>query len=87
MEARPVLSGLIQCLLANAGQNVSMTEYEVATGYGRHQLRSALAGLTKHVGMRFGRRNWCFRMNYNLGDSGEASYIMSPDIAAMWTRG
>jgi len=86
IEDRPVLASLVELLAAAPGQAVTMTDFETSTGFTRTQLRSALAGLTQTVGKRYERSNWPFRGDFNVDESGEASYWMKADVAAMWTE-
>lgn len=83
---RKYLAPLFELMAANPGGYVSKADYEEASGFKGHQLRSALAGLTQYIGKNFERSNWPFGWEWNLNGSAETSYIMSIEQAKAWNR-
>jgi len=63
---------------------VSWTDLVEAAGVSKPVARAHLAGLTIVVKRRFGRRNWPFRVQWNVDGTQQASYIMSARTAQLW---
>jgi hypothetical protein len=83
---RRYLAPLFELMAANPGGYVHKADYEKASGFTGHQLRSALAGLTQYIGKHFERSNWPFKWEWNLNGSAETSYTMSVEQAEAWNR-
>ncbi len=83
---RKYLAPLFELMAAKPGGYVHKADYEKASGYTGHQLRSALAGLTQYVGKNFERSNWPFDYEWNVNGSAEVSYTMSVEQAEAWNK-
>jgi hypothetical protein len=83
---RKYLAPLFELMAANPGGYVHKADYVKASGFTGPQLRSALGGLTQHIGKHFERSNWPFKDEWNVNGNSEMSYMMSVEQAEAWNR-
>lgn len=63
---------------------VSLTDIVEAAGISRPTARAQLAGLTMVMKRRFGRRNWPFKVHFDVDGTSQAFYRMTSEAAGRW---
>lgn len=85
------VAAMMDVLAEKPGEQVTTTELVERLGVTKHELRGALAALTRHIHKHYNRNNWPFVFTWGpaLGDDypAEAHYtIVEPDVIAAWAK-
>jgi hypothetical protein len=86
VTAKPVARAMLDLTFKQADKPVSFSEVCAVAGVSHAQGRAGLAGLTVLVRNRFDRDNWPVTWQWAAGGEAQAYYIMSTDVASLWSE-